>query len=80
MTLAMGHHAETRHTARNFYYFPHDSSKPNNKLYIIICDWGRQYSQVRSLAKQEVSSREYRHSWAEDHLSVKALTPIRAAI
>jgi hypothetical protein len=31
----------------------HGSSMPNNKLYIIICDWGRRYSQVRFPAIQE---------------------------
>jgi hypothetical protein len=28
----------------------HDSNTPYYKLYVIICDWGRRYSQVRFLA------------------------------
>jgi hypothetical protein len=34
------------------FKFSQGSSTPNNKLYIIICDWGRRYSQVRFPAIQ----------------------------
>ncbi len=37
---------ETRRTARNFLILT-IAVRPINKLYIIICDWGRRSSQVR---------------------------------
>ncbi len=52
MTLAKGHHAETRCTARNFLIFHTIAVRPINKLYIIICGWGRRHSQVRFPAIQ----------------------------
>ncbi len=47
MTLAKGHHAQARRTARNSFNFSHNSSTPNKKLHIIIFYWERRYSQVR---------------------------------
>ncbi len=38
MTLVKGHHAQTRRTARNFYFFHTVAVRLINKLYIIICD------------------------------------------
>jgi hypothetical protein len=40
MTLAKGHHAETRRTARNSLIFSHKSSTPINYT-LISFDWGR---------------------------------------
>jgi hypothetical protein len=33
VTLARGHHAQTRHTARNFFNFRYDISMPNKTVH-----------------------------------------------
>jgi hypothetical protein len=47
MTLANGHHTQTRRNARKSFDVSHASSTPKQKLYVIIFDRGRRYSQVR---------------------------------
>ncbi len=44
-TFAKGHHAQTWRTTRNFLMFQ-TIAVHQIKLYIIIFDWGRQYSLV----------------------------------
>jgi hypothetical protein len=39
-TLARGHHAETQHTAINFFSFSHSSNSPKTIQYY-FSDWGR---------------------------------------
>jgi hypothetical protein len=54
-TLVKGHHAETRHTARNSFSF--QRQQYTNNIYTLFCDWGRRYSQVRfpAIQRQHVS-------------------------